>query len=52
MGTVVPPDLHRTILNVSTLAKTHPQDSLDWRTFGMVSEVKSQVRSSKGSGAH
>lgn len=45
MGTFMPSDKHRISINISTRVAKHMQVSLDWRNFGMVSEVKSQVRS-------
>lgn len=45
MGTFVPSDPHRISINISTWVAKPLQASLDWRNFGMVSEVKSQVRS-------
>lgn len=45
MGTFVPFDQHRSSINISTWVAKPLQASLDWRDFGMVSEVKSQVRS-------
>ncbi|XP_075873264.1 cathepsin S-like isoform X1 [Nelusetta ayraudi] len=42
MGTFVPSDQHRSPINTSTWVAKPLQASLDWRDFGMVSEVKSQ----------
>lgn len=50
MGTIVPSELHRITINISTQVAKPFQVSLDWRTFGMVSEVKSQVRSDDSGG--
>lgn len=50
MGTMVPSQLHRITINISTQVAKPFQVSLDWRTFGMVSEVKSQVRSDDSGG--
>lgn len=45
MGAFVPSDQHRSPINISTWVAKPLQASLDWRDFGMVSEVKSQVSS-------
>lgn len=50
MGTIVPSEQHRITINISTRVAKPFQASLDWRTFGMVSEVKSQVRSDDDGG--
>lgn len=50
MGTMVPAEEHRITINISTWVTKPLQASLDWRTLGMVSEVKSQVRSDDGGG--
>lgn len=49
MGTVIPQEEHRITINISSRVTKPLPASVDWRSSGMVSEVKSQVRSINGS---
>lgn len=50
MGTIVRSEKDRITVNISTRVAKSRQASLDWRSFGMVSEVKAQVRSDDDGG--